>query len=670
MMKKLTARFWMLIALPMLLGLVSCTDIVVNPVINPDEPTVKDDGVWTLDENIDQSIIAGDDFFMHAVGLWWATAEIDEDEGITGFLMDIAAKAEEISDNIDMGDADKIEVHAKDLTSNAEADKATIASATDRIEQATTREDLWRLMGQLKRDGFQMPFHLISLAQGGRMGVVFTPLPAPEVAGLMTGTYADDDDSDWGDDDDFDWSLARTHRNAKKWERLLRNPGVKRLMEPIGRAAATRGFSSEQWPMFVAVCEGLGVSPDDAYVISGDFAEAAQELMLVSSTEQFEELQAMDIEELQEELLSWVSDDRLFFDEAARQTVAEALEQDIPDAEIILEGLMPRYMLYYVSHAYCQQFVTPDMRQHGQEAAEQLRRAFSLRIEDNAWLSPASKQSAQEKIAAMTFNVAYPDWISEGLADFSQTRSLFEDILEMRRAYTALMLNIAGQTVAQGSFHALVAAFVPLTEVNAFYVPFFNSINILPAFLTEPLYASEAADAYNYATYMVFGHEMTHGFDTIGSEYDKNGDHNPIWASPADEQEFNRRAQLLSDYYSRFEIVPGHYADGEETLGENIADLGGTEIALQALTTRLQGRGISGDELRLQQQRFFYAYAHLWQAKYDDVYALMTSQMDEHSLPRERVNGVVSNIDLWYDLFNIREGQTLYQAPAKRIHIW
>ncbi len=169
---------------------------------------------------------------------------------------------------------------------------------------------------------------------------------------------------------------------------------------------------------------------------------------------------------------------------------------------------------------------------------------------------------------------------------------------------------------------------------------------------------------------MVFGHEMTHAFDTSGSQWDKYGNRGTLWASPADEQEFNRRSQLLAKYYSTFEVLPGVYADGQKTLGENIADLGGVELALQMLTDRLRQLGFSGDEMRLQQQRFFYAVANLWRAKYNEAYIMKQLKGDVHSLPSERINGVVSNMDAWYDLFDVEPGQKLYRTPAERIKIW
>ena len=656
-MKKTLLRFLTLLALPIALGLASCTfDSIDNPVVTPevpsdepiDEPTAVTGGDWALDENIDPSVNPGDNFFMHAIGHWWQTAEVDPIMGYTSLLTEQSELVSKAMGNLEDEGLARIGAHAMNPTANAVADEATLTVATDMLAEATTREDLWRAMGRLSLQGYQMPFTLISFSKDGRMGFVFVPTDGCDFI-----SESDDDD---------DWS----------WEDMLRRGHLDRLIQSIRPAATTRGFNAEEWPMLVAVCEGMGVSPDDAYVINEDFEEMIEDLGgldYIGDIDDLKELQDMDTDELREELTNIVEQDRLLFDSEAQAAANELLPEPL-DMGKVLESISQRYLLYYTNHAYASQYVTPEMKERGVEAVLQLKEAFRQRIEANTWLSAASKQNAIEKMEAMTINVGYPEWRAEGLADLTQTRSFFEDVLAARSAYNRLMVSLAGESVAEGSFHSLIASFVGLWMVNACYIPNFNSMNIFPIWLQEPLYSDEAPDAYNYATYTVFGHEMTHGFDTIGAAFDKLGDKGSIWASAADEQAFAQRANQLANYYSRFEIAPGDYADGEKTLAENIADLGGTELALQALTNHLSEQGITADELRLQQRRFFYAYANLWRAKYDDLYARRAHISDEHSLAKERVNGVVSNIDLWFDLFKVCEGDALYQAPANRIHIW
>jgi predicted metalloendopeptidase len=201
--------------------------------------------------------------------------------------------------------------------------------------------------------------------------------------------------------------------------------------------------------------------------------------------------------------------------------------------------------------------------------------------------------------------------------------------------------------------------------------------------MLPPYYDAAQNQALNYAGYNTLGHEMTHGFDLHGANFDKYGDLGSIWANAADEVEFKRRAALLVQCYSSFDVLPnempGVKANGEATITENIADLGGTEIAYQAYLNRLKADGFNGDQLKLQKQRFFRGYADEYRSKYGKEFVNQIAfgikpdgskvNPDAHSLNKERVNGVVSNMDGWYDAFDIKEG-ALFRAPADRIHIW
>ena len=335
------------------------------------------------------------------------------------------------------------------------------------------------------------------------------------------------------------------------------------------------------------------------------------------------------------------------------------------------------YLKYADSRAIAEQYTTPEMKSRAYQTAEELRNTFVQRIQRSDWLTDASKTNAIEKLQAITINVAYPDeWFEEGFADISGEKSFLEDVMALRRADLALKLKLVGMDNKRGGFHELMRGQDALTVANAFYVQNFNSINIYPIWLMTPLYDETQNDAINYATYTVFAHEISHGFDTNGSRFDKRGDLNPIWATEADEQEYLRRAQGLADYFSGIQVLPeempGVYANGEHTLAENIADLGGFEIAFEAYTDHLSAEGFKGEELLKQQRRFYQAYANLWRAKYGAAWAnnMLYVEQDTHSLEKERINGIVPNTDAWYDLFNVQPGQKMYLAPEERIRIW
>ena len=188
----------------------------------------------------------------------------------------------------------------------------------------------------------------------------------------------------------------------------------------------------------------------------------------------------------------------------------------------------------------------------------------------------------------------------------------------------------------------------------------------------DPIFSGKMDNSIKYASATVFAHEITHGFDNEGANWDKYGDINSIWASEADKAEFERRTQLLVEHYNQFEVMPGVFANGEKTLPENIADLGGVEIALDAYTQKMKNDGATDNDIKQGQVDFFVAYANLWRAKYDASYISKNLNDPEkiHSLEKERVNGIVSNADEWYELFDVKAGDKLYRSPEQRAYIW
>lgn len=222
---------------------------------------------------------------------------------------------------------------------------------------------------------------------------------------------------------------------------------------------------------------------------------------------------------------------------------------------------------------------------------------------------------------------------------------------------------------------------VPLTTVNSCYIASGNYMNILPAYMLAPNYNPDVNDAHNYANMMAWGHEIIHGFDTNGAKFDAQDDWGQLWANESDSQEFAKRSQQLIDYYSSIDIMPfetGLKNDGAFTVAENVADLGGFLLAYESYIKHLTKQGFKGHQLRLQKKRFYEAYGYFWGCKWTPAHATNNTlgnetdgvAKNEHSLPRERVNGVVTNTDDFYELFDVKPTDKLYLAPEKRIRIW
>ena len=432
--------------------------------------------------------------------------------------------------------------------------------------------------------------------------------------------------------------------------------------------------------MLVTIYQELGISLDNAYlpdvnpnVIENGLVEEYMQTAL--------SMQDKSVEEWKAGLIEFLKQDAVFFDDAALQAANAADGTSLTHRDAA-ENFAGKYLDYEKSYVFAKAYITADQKQLMAGYANELRQTFRERIQNNVWMSDASKQNAIEKLDAMQFNIGAPDeWFEEGLADLSQEQSVLDDVLALRRANFNLHRKFVGMPNQKAAFHITMSEGRPLTVVNSFYIGNYNAMFIYPAFVLTPAYSPEVNDAHNYAVMVVWGHEITHGFDTDGARWNKIGDLVDIWASDADRQEFKKRSQQLIDYYSTFDVMPfetGLKNDGAYTVAENVADLGGFYLAYDSYVKHLKSQGFTGEQLRLQQQRFYEAYAYLWCGKWNVTHAKGSTlgdeangiEKDNHSLYRERTNGVVTNTDDWYDLFDVKPTDKLYLAPEKRIRIW
>ena len=453
--------------------------------------------------------------------------------------------------------------------------------------------------------------------------------------------------------------------------RLANDPGVLAQVRPL-MDAATKSIDAEQWPMLVTMMQELGVASENAYFM-GEYPNVVQQGKAEAVIDVFNTIQNFGVDEFCEKiLLPAIREEAVLFSDETSLTQEE-----------LLNIISKKYLRYERSKVFADAYVNAEMKQRAIAHCEQMRETFRQRIDASTWMSDASKQSVRRKLDAMTFNVGCPDqWMPEGLPDLSACETILDDVLALRRTLLQFNIGLAGQPTVKAGFLSNIANSFELTEANAFYALNHNSMNILPAWLMEPYYQEGANEAFNYATYYCTGHEMTHGFDTTGSQYDWQGDLGSLFASEANQQEFLRRAQQLIDRYNQFEVLPwslpGLYADGAFTVGENIADLGGFLLAYETYLRHLREAGFTGDQYDLQRRRFYLAYAWQMHGKYSVKYAHdrtlgadnAPGAKDTHSLLRERVNGVVMNTEDWYELFPIQPEDKLYCKDADRVRIW
>ena len=295
-----------------------------------------------------------------------------------------------------------------------------------------------------------------------------------------------------------------------------------------------------------------------------------------------------------------------------------------------------------------------------------IQKAFSKHIEALDWMSEETKAKAQEKLAAFTVKIGYPNkWKDYSTLAVDPAKSYWANVVEANRWYTADSMSEVGKPVDREKW------MMPPQMVNAYYMPTTNELCFPAAILQPPFYNPNADDAVNYgAIGVVIAHEMTHGFDDQGSQFDKEGNMNDWWTAE-DRTAFEAKTQVLVDQFNAIEILPGLFADGKYSLGENIADQGGLRLAFTGLTDYAWAEGRPEDiDGFTGEQRFYIGYATLWAQNITDQEKERLTKVDVHSLGRNRVNATLRNIQSFYDAFGITEEDAMFMPVEERVIIW
>ncbi len=317
-----------------------------------------------------------------------------------------------------------------------------------------------------------------------------------------------------------------------------------------------------------------------------------------------------------------------------------------------------------VGQMYVEKYFPAAAKERMVKLVGNLQQALGERIQGLEWMSDETKAKALEKLAAIYVKVGYPDKWRDYAALEIKDDSYWFNILRSNEFDFNYMLSKAGKPVDKTEW-----LMTPQT-VNAYYNPTTNEICFPAGILQYPFFDMNADDAFNYgAIGVVIGHEMTHGFDDQGRQYDKDGNLKDWWTAE-DAKNFEARAQVLVNWFDSIEVLPGLHANGQLTLGENIADHGGLQVAFQAFHNATKNAPLGEVDGFTPEQRFYLAYANVWAANIREEQIRFLTQMDVHSLGRWRVNAALPHINGWNEAFNIKEGDLMYLAPDNRASIW
>ena len=318
-----------------------------------------------------------------------------------------------------------------------------------------------------------------------------------------------------------------------------------------------------------------------------------------------------------------------------------------------------------VGQMYVERYFPASSKEKMITLVENLRTALGQHIDQLEWMSDATKVKAQEKLAAFTVKIGYPDkWKDYSTLDINPDNTYYENLRNASAWYVKDNLSKLGKPTDRTEW-----GMTPQT-VNAYYNPTTNEICFPAAILQKPFFDPDADDPLNYgAIGVIIGHEMSHGFDDQGAMFDAKGNMVNWWTSE-DKAKFDALGDKLVAQFDEVEVLPGVHANGRYTLGENIGDHGGLSIAYSAMENAMAGKPAKLIDGFTPAQRFYLSYGAIWAQNITDEEKARLTNMDVHSLARNRVNVSIRNFQTFFDAFDIHEGDPMFRPESERVHIW
>lgn len=318
-----------------------------------------------------------------------------------------------------------------------------------------------------------------------------------------------------------------------------------------------------------------------------------------------------------------------------------------------------------VGRIYVEKYFPAEAKERMINLVKHLQDALAERIQEQDWMSEETKKVALDKLSAFYVKIGYPDKWRDYSGLTITDDSFWANLVRSNEFDLKHMVETKlNKPVDREEW------FMTPQTVNAYYNPTTNEICFPAGILQPPFFNMEADDACNFgAIGVVIGHEMTHGFDDKGRQFDKNGNLTDWWA-PGDSERFDERAKVMKEFFDNINVLPDLKANGSLTLGENLADHGGLKVAYCALQNAMKENPLETKDGFTPEQRFFLAYANLWASNIREEGMRRLTKVDPHSLGRWRVNGALPHVDAWYDAFGVTEQDSMFIPKEQRVTIW
>ncbi len=646
-------------------------------------------------ENLDTKAVPGDDFFRYACGGWMDSHPLTDEFSRFGSFDKLAednreqlrtlitsiAEAENAPGTVAQKIGDLYNM-AMDSTARNERGIAPIQPVMDRIAALKKNSEVMPLVAELSRQGMGGFFHvyidadimdskqnLVQLYQGG------ISLGEKEY-------YLDTDEATTAIREAFKKHIVNMFKLAG-FDEAAATKKMEAVMK-IETAIAEKSFSATEqrnpaanyhkMTMEELKAQFPGIDWENYFSILG--INGLQELS-VSQLEPIQEVARIVNEEPVENLIAYLQWHLL--DGSANELSDAFADESFDFYGRILSGRkeqQPRWKRAVgvvngvlgeaVGQMYVEKYFPAEAKERMLTLVKNLQVALGQRIDAQDWMSDDTKKRAHEKLNSFIVKVGYPDkWKDYTGLVIDPAKTYSENLMAANEFFWNDMITRKyGKPVDNTEWHM-----TPQT-VNAYYNPTTNEICFPAGILQYPFFDMNADDAFNYgAIGVVIGHEMTHGFDDQGRQFDKDGNLSDWWA-PGDGDKFKAKTQVLVDHFNAIEVLPGLQANGELTLGENIADHGGIMVAYQAFKNATKDAPLPVKDGFTPEQRFFLAYSAVWAGNIRDEQIRVYTKSDPHSLGRWRVNGTLPHIDAWYEAFGITPEHKLYIPAEKRAQVW
>ena len=647
--------------------------------------------------NLDESVKPGDDFWQYSVGTWLKNNPLDKEHPSNGSFVDLEELNKQRINALIMKYADQ-----KDLPQGSDGQKIgalyrlymdsvgrnklgyePILPYLKQVRAIKTREEALQLMADFDAKGFNTAPYGLSLGLNAFNSSEYLIDAGHGGASLPQEYYAEPNEQQQAVvaamkslNKDYlkmvGYSDADAERMMEAAWAIEHRIGIKKLNQ-VDQRDPMKTVHIMPWEQLLNDFKGIDwIAYRDALDMPKDIDKVD-----VSQLEPLHEVEKVLAETSVEDLKAYME---LHVIKAYRSFLSDDFNDRAFEASKAISGVQeqePRWKRAVntisdnlgetIGKLYVAEYFPETSKQRVYRMVKDLQQAFEDRLKENTWMSDSTKAKALAKLHAIYINVGYPDkWEDlEKFIDIREDQNLVENFIRIKQEIRAANFRMHWRKPVDKTQMACT----PQT-VNAFYHPLFNSINFPAAILQPPFFDPEADYVCNYgAVGTVIGHEMSHGFDDQGCQFDKDGNLINWWA-PEDKAKYDERTKVLAEWFGKQEALPGLFVNGEKTLGENIGDNGGLQVAYRAFENRMKQEPLSDVDGFTPAQRFFLAYARVWASNMTPEFLAYLVNSDVHSPDMFRVNAALPMIGSWYDAFNVQPTDKMFIPKEKRALVW